>query len=29
MKVYKLFRMRKGNLYPLYVNAKETMVIGE
>lgn len=29
MKVYKLFRMKKGNLYPLYVNAKETIPIGE
>lgn len=29
MKVYKLFRMKKGNLYPLYVNAKEIIPIGE
>lgn len=29
MKVYKLFRMRKGNLYPLYVNAKEMIPVGE
>lgn len=29
MKVYKLFRMKKGNLYPLYVNTKEIIPIGE
>ena len=30
MKVYKLFRMKKdNNLYPLYVNAKEFIPVGE
>ena len=29
MKVYKLFRLKKGRLYPLYVNAKEFIEIGK
>ena len=28
MKVYKLFRYRNGNLYPLYVEAKRAMEVG-
>lgn len=29
MKTYKLFRLKNGNLYPLYVNAKESTPINE
>lgn len=29
MKTYKLFRMKNGNLYPLYVNAKEETPMNE
>ena len=29
MKVYKLFRVKKDKLYPLYVNAKEEIKVGE
>lgn len=29
MKTYKLFRLQKGKLYPLFVEAKREMVIGE
>lgn len=29
MKVYKLFRVKKDKLYPLYVNAKEEIKMGE
>ena len=29
MITYKLFRVKKGKLYPLYVNAKESIPIGE
>lgn len=29
MKAYKLFRMKHGRLYPLYVNANEPVPIGE
>lgn len=29
MKTYKLFRIKNGKLYPLYVNAKEETPIGE
>ena len=29
MRTYKLFRMRKGKLLPLYVNAKEETPVGE
>lgn len=29
MKTYKLFRLRNGKLYPLFVEAKREMVIGE
>ena len=29
MKVYKLFRMRNGKLFPLYVEAKREIPVGE